>query len=106
MPILLLRSQKGLSEVSNDLIKSGPNQGDQPFIASNRFAWLVDKLLALVGNIAVERDSLNTGEFRAKLLDYRDEFSGHATGISLTDSAETCLALCDKYFREARGYEG
>jgi len=97
---------KGLRAVSSDLANSETERNESPFIVSNRFSWLVDRLLILIGEIAVERDALNTSEFRTKLTEYRDEFAGNGTGISISESAESCLALCEKYFRQARGYEG
>ena len=92
--------------MSSDLAKSGTDVNDRQFIASNRFAGLVDRLLLLIGDIAVERDALNTAEFRGKLKEYHDEFAENDNGISITASVEACLALCEKYFKQVRGYEG
>jgi diguanylate cyclase len=63
------------------------------------------RMLALIGETAVESDTLRTYEFRAKLEKYRHRLAncGHGDpNISLV--AADCIRLCQDYLTRARSY--
>ena len=68
------------------------------------FGRLFERLLALLSETAVEGENLKTGEFRAKLEEYRTLIAGSTRGEDIVAVAGEGLSLCQDYFRRAKQY--
>ena len=72
---------------------------------SNELLDVIDRLLALISDIAVGNESLKmTPEFRAELTQFRRLITelDPNSGQSIQVLAESCLASCEKFFSHAR----
>ena len=72
---------------------------------SNELLDVIDRLLALISDIAVGNESLKTTpEFRAELTEFRRLISelDPDCGQPIQLLAESCLASCEKFFSHAR----
>ncbi len=72
---------------------------------SVELATFATRMLALLSDTAVESDTLNTYEFRAKLEKYRHGLANSVHGDpNVSMLASDCLRLCQDYLTRARGY--
>lgn len=69
----------------------------------NELLPLVDRLLTLISEAAVESDTLKTGEFRAKLEKLRRRIA-IAPKSDLDPLARECFVLCNEYYKRGRTY--
>jgi diguanylate cyclase (GGDEF)-like protein len=89
----------GLSEQDSEHI---PEHAPKP---TDELASFSARLLALVGDTAVESDTLRTYEFRAKLEKYRHRLANSIHGDPNTAVvAGDCLHVCREYLTRARAY--
>src|ERR1700704_6628974 len=95
----------------NELIELGLNEQDRPSVPELEPSPTVElasfsaRLLALVGDTAVESDTLNTYEFRAKLEKYRHRLANSVHRDPKTaGTASDCLQLCQDYLTRAHKY--
>jgi diguanylate cyclase (GGDEF)-like protein len=93
------------------LIELGLNEqdpGQDPELeprATVELAAFVARLLSVIGDTAVESDTLHTYEFRAKLEKYRHRLANCVHGDPNTAVvAGDCLHLCRDYLKRARTY--
>jgi diguanylate cyclase (GGDEF)-like protein len=65
---------------------------------------IIDRLLALVSDVAVGNESLKaTPEFRAQLRDFKALVSGSSNSTeNLGELADNCLSACEDFFSRAR----
>jgi len=62
-------------------------------------------LVQLISDTAIESDSLNTHQFRAKLVDYREKLANIRDNDSDSSAvAAECLRVCQEYLFRARQY--
>src|SRR5258708_3640685 len=98
--------------MSERLIELGLNEQDTEHIQEvhqtapiAELASFSARLLSVVGDTAVESDSLHTYEFRAKLEKYRHRLANSVHGDpNTTVLAGDCLHLCREYLTHARTY--
>jgi diguanylate cyclase len=66
---------------------------------------LVDRLLALVADNAIESDTLRTADFRSKLEEFRQRIlQTGETGPEALIVMRECLTVCQDYFKRAKTY--
>lgn len=89
--------------MSERLIELGLNQ--ETIELSGELVKLVDRLLVLISDVAVESDTLKTEEFRARLEKHRRRIATSSkSDPNLEILTRECLSLCQDYFRRARTY--
>jgi diguanylate cyclase len=78
---------------------------DDPAAVDSESSSLNARLLALISETAVESESLNTPQFRARLENYRRRLESSVEGDPDTATiANECLRLCQDYLGRARTY--
>lgn len=83
----LLESSRGSREKSTEVV-----------------AHLIDKLLLLLGEIAIDSDALNTAAFRRKLETFRSGILRAPDAETLSTLGQQCVRGCQKYFAESKAY--
>src|SRR5437868_14386039 len=93
------------------LIELGLNEQDAGNVpelepsATVELASFVARLLSVVGDTAVESDTLHTYEFRSKLERYRHRLANCVHGDPNTAIvANECFRLCQDYLKRAHSY--
>jgi diguanylate cyclase len=67
-------------------------------------AGLIDRLLSLLSDAAVEGGTLKTREFRSRLQAYRQRLAAPDGKRDFARYSTECLQLCEDYFRRSRKY--
>jgi diguanylate cyclase (GGDEF)-like protein len=83
------------------LRKSGLEENEM----SEALIGIVDRLLAMISDVAIGNESLKTSpEFRQELNEFRTQVNVlRPDGVrSVQSLAESCLSACEKFFRHAR----
>jgi diguanylate cyclase (GGDEF)-like protein len=91
--------------MNEELIELGLLEDEPSVNTAAELKAFVAKLMALVGDTAVESDALNTLEFRSKLERYRHRIANSVPGDpNTTLLASECFRLCQDYLGRARTY--
>jgi diguanylate cyclase len=83
--------------MAEPLIELGLLNKEQP-------AGLIDRLLSLLSDAAVEGGSLKTREFRARLQSYRHSLALSDGKRDFARYSTECLHVCEDYFERSRKY--
>src|SRR5689334_25431699 len=83
--------------MAEPLIELGLLNNDQP-------AGLIDRLLSLLSDAAVEGGSLKTREFRSRLQTYRHNLAASDGKKDFARYSTECLSMCEDYFERSRKY--
>jgi diguanylate cyclase len=83
--------------MAEPLIELGLLNKEQP-------AGLIDRLLALLSDAAVEGGSLKTREFRARLQTYRHHLAASEGKKDFARYSAECLHICEDYFERSGKY--
>jgi len=67
-------------------------------------AGLIDRLLSILSDSAVEGGSLNTRQFRARLQTLREQLAASEGKGDFARYSSECLRLCEDYFERAQKY--
>src|SRR6185503_5633150 len=67
-------------------------------------AGLIDRLLALLSDAAVEGGTLKTREFRSRLQAYRQRLAATEGRRDFARYSTECLQICEDYFQRSRKY--
>jgi len=83
--------------MAEPLIELGLLSNEQP-------AGLIDRLLSLLSDAAVEGGSLKTREFRSRLQTYRHQLAASEGKKDFARHSTECLQICEDYFERSRKY--
>ena len=83
--------------MAQPLIELGLLKREQP-------SGLIDRLLALLSDVALEGGSLKTREFRSRLQTYRHCLAASDGKKDFARNSAECLQLCEDYFERSRKY--
>jgi diguanylate cyclase len=83
--------------MAEPLIELGLLNKEQP-------SGLIDRLLSLVSDAAVEGGTLKTREFRSRLQAYRERLAASDGKRDFARYSTECLQLCEDYFKRSRKY--
>jgi diguanylate cyclase len=83
--------------MAEPLIELGLLSKEQP-------AGLIDRLLSLLSDAAVEGGSLKTRDFRSRLQTYRHSLASSEGRKDFARYSTECLHMCEDYFQRSRKY--
>jgi diguanylate cyclase len=83
--------------MAETLIELGLLRPDRP-------AGLIDQLLSILSDAALESDSLKTREFRARLQTYRERLALADGTPEFGRHSIECLSLCEGFYEQSRQY--
>ena len=83
--------------MAESLIELGLLNKEQP-------SGLIDRLLALLSDAAVEGGTLKTREFRSRLQAYRQRLAASDGTRDFARYSTECLHICEDYFQRSRKY--
>jgi len=77
---------------------------DSGLIPHDRPEGLIDRLLSILSDSAVEGESLKTEEFRSRLQFYRRRLADSKRSSDFAKTSIDCLITCEEYFSRSREY--